>query len=260
VAGPAIAFPHACTRATPSGIRAHLCPDPWSLLHYRRPRIHAQTAYTQRISSSPDLHRIDWQSSSCPRWDERFAAAREPLGNRVLRATSVRPAPSGLEARRLSTRSITNPRFAQLCDGEHEQRDAAAEECAGNAVREPVDLQVRATPGNADNTEAGERPPPSAASVGCGEEQHERDTGRAGVGGLARGEGGRPRRASCAPSLSGSSTRCRPLPPPRVSHQTPPSWTQERHGPYMRAKTHDQSSTSASSAASTQRVTTSPRS
>ena len=77
-----------------------------------------------------------------------------------------------------------------LCDGEHEERDAAAEECAGNYVGEPVDLQVGATPRHADNTEAGERPPPSAARTGGREEQDERDTGRAGVGGMAGGEGG----------------------------------------------------------------------
>lgn len=34
------------------------------------------------------------------------------------------------------------------------------------------------------------RPPPSAARAGFGEEQDERDTGRAGIGGMAGGEGG----------------------------------------------------------------------
>ena len=80
--------------------------------------------------------------------------------------------------------------YVLLCDGEDEQRDAAAEECAGDDVREPVDLQVRATPGHADDTEAGERPPPSAVRARCREEQDERDTGRACVGGMARGERG----------------------------------------------------------------------
>ncbi|HEX6663279.1 MAG TPA: hypothetical protein VF025_06350 [Gaiellaceae bacterium] len=77
-----------------------------------------------------------------------------------------------------------------LRDGEYEERDAAAEQCAGNDVGEPVDLQVGATPRRADDTEAGERPPPSAARAGFREEQDERDTGRAGIGGMAGGEGG----------------------------------------------------------------------
>src|SRR4029450_11271234 len=80
--------------------------------------------------------------------------------------------------------------YVPLCDGEHEERDAAAEKSAGNDVREPVDLQVPATPGHADGTEAGERPPPAAARARCGEELDERGTGRAGVGGMARAEGG----------------------------------------------------------------------
>jgi hypothetical protein len=75
-----------------------------------------------------------------------------------------------------------------LCESEHEEGDAAAEKSAGNDVREPMDLQVRATPGHADDAEAGKRPPPSAARAGCGEEQHERDARRAGVGGMAGGE------------------------------------------------------------------------
>ena len=80
--------------------------------------------------------------------------------------------------------------YVLLRDREDEQRDAAAEECAGDDVREPVDLQVRATPGHADNTEAGERPPPSAVRASCREEQDECDTSRACVGGMARGERG----------------------------------------------------------------------
>jgi hypothetical protein len=80
------------------------------------------------------------------------------------------------------------PSTVPLCDGEHEQRDAAAEECAGNDVGEPVGLEVRSTPGHADNAQDGERRPPSAARAGCGEEQDERQTARAGVGGMAGGE------------------------------------------------------------------------
>jgi hypothetical protein len=65
LAGPAITFPHACTRATPSSIRALLCPDPWLLLQYRRPRIRAQTRSTQQIESR-DLHRVDWRRVALP--------------------------------------------------------------------------------------------------------------------------------------------------------------------------------------------------
>ena len=81
-------------------------------------------------------------------------------------------------------------RYLPLCDGEDNERDATAEEGAGNDIREPVDLQVRAAPGHSDDAEDGKRPPPPAARTGGGEEQDERDAGRAGVGDVARREGG----------------------------------------------------------------------
>jgi hypothetical protein len=65
VAGPAVAFPRACTAATPPGIRPLVCPDPWSVLGYPRPRVRAERALTQRIASA-DLHRIDWRKVTLP--------------------------------------------------------------------------------------------------------------------------------------------------------------------------------------------------
>jgi hypothetical protein len=76
-------------------------------------------------------------------------------------------------------------RYLPLCDGEDEERDATAEEGAGNDIREPVDLQVRAAPGHSDDAQAGEQPPTSAARTWPGEDQDEGDTGRACVGGVA---------------------------------------------------------------------------
>jgi hypothetical protein len=64
-AGPAITFRNACTTASPSSVRALLCPDPWSLLDYPRPRIRAQTRYTQPIAYA-DLHWIDWREVALP--------------------------------------------------------------------------------------------------------------------------------------------------------------------------------------------------
>jgi hypothetical protein len=65
IAGPAIAFPNACTAATPSGLRTLVCPDPWSVLDHPRPRLRPQAAYTQRIAS-PDLHALDWRKVALP--------------------------------------------------------------------------------------------------------------------------------------------------------------------------------------------------
>jgi hypothetical protein len=65
IAGPAVYFPLSCTVATPRPVRDLLCPDPWSVLGYPRPRIRVQTAYSQRIPS-PDLHSIDWRKVTLP--------------------------------------------------------------------------------------------------------------------------------------------------------------------------------------------------
>lgn len=65
VAGPALDFPLSCTRTTPNSIRVLMCPDPWSVVAYPRPRIREQTALTQRIASA-DLHRIDWRRVVLP--------------------------------------------------------------------------------------------------------------------------------------------------------------------------------------------------
>jgi hypothetical protein len=65
VAGPALDFPLSCTDATPRALRDLLCPDPWRLLGYPRPRARAQTYLTQPIRT-PDLHRIDWRKVVLP--------------------------------------------------------------------------------------------------------------------------------------------------------------------------------------------------
>jgi hypothetical protein len=65
VAGPALDFPLSCTITTPSSVRALMCPNPWSVVAYPRPRVFEQTALTQRIAS-PDLHRIDWRKVVLP--------------------------------------------------------------------------------------------------------------------------------------------------------------------------------------------------
>lgn len=46
-------------------LRDLMCPDPWSVLGYPRPRSRAQTTYTQRIPS-PDLRTLDWTKVALP--------------------------------------------------------------------------------------------------------------------------------------------------------------------------------------------------
>jgi hypothetical protein len=65
IAGPALSFPLSCTAATPRALRDLLCPDPWRVLGYRRPRVRAQTTYSQPIPS-PDLHALDWRKVTLP--------------------------------------------------------------------------------------------------------------------------------------------------------------------------------------------------
>ena len=65
VAGPAVSFPLSCTSATPKPLRDLLCPSPWSVLRYPRPRVRAQSEYTQRVPST-DLHAIDWRKVTLP--------------------------------------------------------------------------------------------------------------------------------------------------------------------------------------------------
>jgi hypothetical protein len=65
IAGPALDFPLSCTNVTPKPVRALLCPDPWSVVGYPRPRLHEQTVLSQPIGSA-DLHRIDWQTVAVP--------------------------------------------------------------------------------------------------------------------------------------------------------------------------------------------------
>jgi hypothetical protein len=63
--GPAVDFPLSCTTSTPSSVRSLMCPDPWSVIAYPRPRLFEQTTLTQPISS-PDLRRIDWRQVVLP--------------------------------------------------------------------------------------------------------------------------------------------------------------------------------------------------
>ena len=65
IGGPAIGFPNACTAATARAIRTFICPNPWAVLRYPRPRIHAETSLTQPIRSA-DLHAIDWRKVALP--------------------------------------------------------------------------------------------------------------------------------------------------------------------------------------------------
>ena len=65
LAAPAQSFSNACTAATAAAVRALLCPDPWHVLGYPRPRVRVQTALTQRIPSA-DLHRVDWRRVVLP--------------------------------------------------------------------------------------------------------------------------------------------------------------------------------------------------
>jgi hypothetical protein len=65
VEGAATVFPPSCTGATPQALRDLLCPDPWSVLGYPRPRIQPQAAYAIRIRST-DLHALDWENVTLP--------------------------------------------------------------------------------------------------------------------------------------------------------------------------------------------------
>jgi hypothetical protein len=65
VDGPATTFPGDCSAATPKGVRALACPDPWRVLDYPRPGIRAQTVLAQRIPSA-NLHAIDWSKVALP--------------------------------------------------------------------------------------------------------------------------------------------------------------------------------------------------
>jgi len=65
VAGPAVTFPLACTSAARKAIRDVLCPDPWSILDYPRPRLSADAAYAMRIRSS-DVYGVNWKNITLP--------------------------------------------------------------------------------------------------------------------------------------------------------------------------------------------------
>jgi hypothetical protein len=65
VAESGIGFPLACTRATPKAVQDLVCPDPWSVLDYPRPRIRLNTTVRMRLRTS-DLHAVDWRHVVLP--------------------------------------------------------------------------------------------------------------------------------------------------------------------------------------------------
>jgi hypothetical protein len=65
VAGPGVTFAGGCDAATPTGLRPLVCPDPWSVLRYPRPRIRIQTAYTQQVAAL-DVRALDWRKVALP--------------------------------------------------------------------------------------------------------------------------------------------------------------------------------------------------
>lgn len=65
VAPPAVTFPLACTSATWKAIRDLMCPDPWSILDFPRPRVRAQPAFAMRIRSS-DVYGVHWKNVTLP--------------------------------------------------------------------------------------------------------------------------------------------------------------------------------------------------
>jgi hypothetical protein len=65
VAESGIGFPLACTRATPKAVRELVCPDPWSVLRYPRPRIRLNTTAQMRIPS-PQVRAVDWRRVAVP--------------------------------------------------------------------------------------------------------------------------------------------------------------------------------------------------
>lgn len=58
-------FRLACTGATLKAVRDLVCPAPWSVLDYPRPRIRLNTTVRMRIRSS-DLHAVDWRRVVVP--------------------------------------------------------------------------------------------------------------------------------------------------------------------------------------------------
>jgi hypothetical protein len=58
-------FTRPCTRATPQSLRALVCPDPWKVAHYRRPRIRLDRGATTRLRSA-DLHAVHWNEVVLP--------------------------------------------------------------------------------------------------------------------------------------------------------------------------------------------------
>jgi hypothetical protein len=81
----------------------------------------------------------------------------------------------------LLTRSSLLYVLGRSVDGE---RDRNAEQRSGYDVGEPVHLEVGAAPGHPKHSQGGEYPTEAAARAGRGEEEDERDAGRAGVCGV----------------------------------------------------------------------------
>jgi hypothetical protein len=58
-------FTRPCTDATPRSLRALVCPDPWTVAHYRRPRIRLDRGSATRLRSA-DLHAVRWKEVVLP--------------------------------------------------------------------------------------------------------------------------------------------------------------------------------------------------
>jgi hypothetical protein len=65
VTEPVPSFPRSCTAATPSELRALLCPSPWAVLHVREPRSRPAQALDPRLRTT-DLHSVDWSNVTLP--------------------------------------------------------------------------------------------------------------------------------------------------------------------------------------------------
>ena len=122
LAGPALDFPLSCTAATPKAVRDLLCPDPWRVLGYPRPRIRPQTEYAQRIST-PDLHAVQWGKVGLPGGACGSSRPIRPRAYRYGPAALVRPDVDLLWWNPVVVFSWSRPRFGDL-DGDG--RDEAA--------------------------------------------------------------------------------------------------------------------------------------
>ncbi len=64
--GPAPEFPGACASSTPKSVRRLLCPSPWSVMGYTRPRDSYPTYRYALPLRSPNLRDVDWKNITLP--------------------------------------------------------------------------------------------------------------------------------------------------------------------------------------------------